>query len=69
MATLALGVTINFDGKHLAKRMRNNILSGKFKDMVKVWMKAAFNIILKHMGYRTSDITAMINPDEQAEMQ
>ena len=31
MATLALGVTINFDGKHLATRMRNNILSGSLK--------------------------------------
>ena len=41
MAKLALGVTINFDGKHLAKRMRNNI-KWKFKDMVKVWIKAAF---------------------------
>ena len=31
MATLALGVTINFDGKHLARRMKNNILSGSLK--------------------------------------
>ena len=65
MATLALGVTINFDGKHLAKRMRNNILSGSLKIYGKSLDESCLRILLKHMGYRTSDITAMITPDDK----
>ena len=65
METLPMGVTVNYDGKHLCKRIRNNILSGSITMFGRKFDTAFLCLFLKYLNYSDTDINAMLSPDDK----
>ena len=65
MLALPMGVTVDYDGKHLSKRIRNNTLTGSIKIFGKSFDSSILQLFLKYLDYPDNEINSMLSPDDK----
>ena len=65
MESLPLGVTVNYDGEHLCKRLRTNIISGSIKILCRMCDANLLRLFLKYLDFSDTEIYGMIAPDNK----